>query len=244
MRYAFQWLMSLLFVAQMYVAIIVLALAYTPLALFKREASFRWMQLFCRWVRFTARIMLGLHTEVRGEIPTGAVLIASKHQSFLDSITLFSVLDAPRFIMKKQLAWIPLMGWHALRIGCVPVDRGKRGAAIKKMVADVNAGAQRPGQLIIYPQGTRVAPGVEIPYKMGTAILYTQLAQDCIPVATNVGVFWPRHGIYRKPGRAVIEFLPRIPVGLSNHDFMAKLETEIETASNTLHKEAGFSKKP
>ncbi|HEX9858049.1 MAG TPA: lysophospholipid acyltransferase family protein [Paracoccaceae bacterium] len=243
MRYALQWLLSLIFVIQMYVAMIALALAFTPLAVFWRGASFKWMQLFARWTRFTARWLVGLRTEVRGEIPTGAVLIASKHQSFLDSITLFSVLDGPRFVMKKQLAWIPLMGWHALRIGCVPIDRGKRGAAIKKMVADVEAGAQRPGQLIIYPQGTRVAPGVDIPYKVGTAVLYTQLGQDCVPVATNVGVFWPRHGIYRKPGLAVVEFLPRIPVGLSNAAFMARLEDQIETASDRLMAEAGFQVK-
>ena len=64
------------------------------------------------------------------------------------------------------------------RIGCVPVDRGKRGAAITRMMADVRSGASLPGQLIIYPQGTRVAPGGKVPYKVGTALLYQQLRQD------------------------------------------------------------------
>ncbi len=238
MRYALQWLLSLVFVIQMYVAMIGLALVFTPVALVWRGASFFWMQTFCRWTRLSARWIIGLRTEVRGPVPTGAVLIASKHQSFLDSITLFSVLDGPRFIMKKQLAWIPVMGWHALRIGCVPVDRGKRGSAIKKMVADVEAGAQRPGQLIIYPQGTRTAPGVAMPYKVGSAVLYKELGQDCIPVATNVGYFWPRHGIYRKRGTAVVEFLPAIAPGLSNGAFMAELERSIEGASDRLLAEA------
>ena len=242
MRYAVQWLMSLLFVIQMYVAIVVIMLAYTPLAIFDRAASLRWIQLYARWVRWTARVMVGLQTEVRGDVPTGAVLIASKHQSILDSVVLVSVLPLPRFIMKKQLAWIPIAGWHGLRAGFVPVDRGKRGSAIKKMLADVASGTTGPGQIIIYPQGTRTAPGVALPYKKGTAALYAQLGQPCIPVATNVGVFWPRHGIYRKPGVAVVEFLPAIAPGLSAEAFMAALETSVETASNRLMAQAGFQK--
>ena len=239
MRHAVQWLLSLIFVIQMYLAMILLALIFTPIALFRREASFRWMQIYCRWTRISARWIVGLRTEIRGEIPTGAVLIASKHQSFLDSICLFSVLDGPRFIMKAELAWIPLMGWHAVRIGCIPVNRGKRGQAIKKMLDEVKAGSVSPGQLIIYPQGTRVAPGAVAPYKVGTAALYTQLGQPCIPVATNVGLFWPKHGILRKPGLAVVEFLPAIAPGLTVPDFMAQLEATIETASDRLSIDAG-----
>jgi len=238
MRHALQWLLSLIFVIQMYLAMILLALVFTPIALFRREASFRWMQLFCRWTRISARWIVGLRTEIRGEIPAGAVLVASKHQSFLDSICLFSVLDGPRFIMKAQLAWVPLMGWHALRIGCIPVNRGKRGAAIKKMVDAVAAGSARPGQLIIYPQGTRVAPGAQAPYKVGAAALYAELGQPCVPVATNVGLFWPRHGILRKPGLAVVEFLPAIAPGLEVPAFLAQIEATIETASNRLMAEA------
>lgn len=240
MSYAIQWLRSLLFVAQMYVAIVLIMLIYTPIALFDRNASLRWMQMYARWVRFTARVMVGLRSETRGPVPTEAALIASKHQSMLDSVILISAMPTPRFVMKKQLSWIPVAGWHALRAGFVPVDRGKRGSAIKKMLADVNSGSTGPGQIIIYPQGTRTAPGTHLPYKKGTAALYAQLGQPCIPVATNVGVFWPRHGIYRKPGVAVIEFLPAIPPGLSSDAFMTQLETSIEAASNRLMAEAGF----
>lgn len=243
MKSAFQWLMSLLFTVQMYLVMIVLALVFALPALVWRGASFFWMQSFCRWTRFSARILIGLRTEVRGEVPTGACIVASKHQAFLDSITLLSVLDAARFIMKKELTWIPVVGWHAVRMGCIPVDRGKRGKAISKMMADVKSGQAKPGQLIIYPQGTRVPPGETLPYKMGTALLYSQLGQDCIPVATNVGVFWPRKGLAYKPGVAVIEFLPAIKPGLSNAAFMAELESCIETASNRLMAEAGFTPK-
>ncbi len=240
MRTLLQWLLSLIFVVQMYVAIVVIMLVYTPLALFDRNASLRWMQVFARWVRFSAKWLVGLETEVRGEVPTGAVLIASKHQSILDATILMSCLPAARFIMKKQLVWIPLAGWHGLRAGFVPVDRGKRGSAIRQMLAGVAAGASKPGQLIIFPQGTRTAAGAYLPYKKGTAALYGELGQPCIPVAANVGVFWPRHGIYRKPGVAIIEFLPAIAPGLSTEVFMQTLETAIESNSNRLMAEAGF----
>jgi 1-acyl-sn-glycerol-3-phosphate acyltransferase len=108
------------------------------------------------------------------------------------------------------------------------------------MLADVAAGRDDPGQIVIYPQGTRVAPGVRAPYKVGTAALYQELGQPCVPVACNVGLFWPRKGIVRKPGVAVVEFLPPIPPGLGNAQFMARLEREIESASDRLMAEAGF----
>jgi 1-acyl-sn-glycerol-3-phosphate acyltransferase len=114
----------------------------------------------------------------------------------------------------------PILGWYGMRIGCVPVDRGKRAEAIRQMMNGVRNGTQTPGQLIIYPQGTRVAPGVAKSYKVGTAILYKETGQTCVPAATNVGVFWPRTGIYRKPGLAVVEFLPPIEQGLSQDAFM------------------------
>jgi len=98
-----------------------------------------------------------------------------------------------------------------------------------------------PGQLIIYSQGTRIAPGVKAPYKVGTGVLYKELNQDCVPVATNVGVFWPKRGIYRKPGVAVVDFLPRIPAGQELTTFMAQLEETVETKSDDLMREAGFT---
>jgi 1-acyl-sn-glycerol-3-phosphate acyltransferase len=127
-----------------------------------------------------------------------------------------------------------------LRLGCVPVNRGKRAQAIQQMKADVLAGQAEPGQLVIYPQGTRIAPGVRAPYKIGAAVLYEQLGQDCVPVATNVGVFWPKRSLLRQPGLAVVEFLPRIPAGLPVAEVTARLEQVIEAGSDRLMQEAGF----
>jgi 1-acyl-sn-glycerol-3-phosphate acyltransferase len=235
-----QLLRSVLFIAQMYVAMLVIALAYAPWAVLSARGAHAACHAYCRWVIWSLGWMTGLRCEVRGTPPTGEVMIAAKHQSFLDILMIYNAVPRGKFIMKRELMFAPLLGAYAWRIGCVPVNRGKRGAAIARMLADVRSGRQQGGQLIIYPQGTRVAPGVTRPYKVGTAALYEQLGQPCVPVAANVGVFWPRHGLLRKPGLAVVEFLPAIAPGLERDPFMTELETAVETASNRLMAEAGF----
>lgn len=235
-----RWLLSLVFIVQMYLAMAVVAVVYLPYALLSRDGAVAACHAFCWWVRLSLRALCGLKTEIRGPVPTGEVLVAPKHQSFLDIIMIYSAMPRAKFIMKAELRFAPFLGWYALRIGCVPVNRGKRGAAITKMMADVRSGASRPGQLVIYPQGTRVAPGEKLPYKAGTAALYSQLGQTCVPVGANVGLFWPKHGILRHPGTAVVEFLPAIEPGLTNAEFMARLEAKVETSSNALMAEAGF----
>lgn len=240
MRLALQYILSLIFIGQMYLAMFVLAIYWLPFVLIRRDAAFDAVHSYTRWVRWTAKVLVGLRSEVRGEVPQDEVLVASKHQSFFDIIVIVSALPRPKFIMKKELLRAPILGWYATRIGCIPVDRGKRSQAMMKMVEDVKAGRQKPGQLIIYPQGTRVAAGATKPYKIGVGVLYSELGEDCVPAATNVGVFWPRHGILRKPGLAVVEFLPRIPAGKPVAEFMAEIEPVIEGASNRLMAEAGF----
>lgn len=240
MRYALQWIRSLIFEINVYLSMLVLGVVFLPWALVNARGAFMACSLYCRWIRWSAVWMIGLRTEVRGTPPKDEVMIAAKHQSFLDILMIFGSVPAGKFIMKRELLYTPIIGQYGYRIGCVPVNRGKRGAAIKKMVADVAAGLAKPGQLIIYSQGTRVAPGAKVPYKVGTAVLYQDLGQPCVPAATNAGVFWPRRGIYRKPGLAVVEFLPTIETGLERAEFMQRLESVVETRSNALMREAGF----
>lgn len=232
---------SVLFIGQMYAMMLPMAVVFAPWAIVSRRGAYAAMHSYCRWVRWTARWMVGIETEVRGTPPAGEVLIAAKHQSFLDIILIFGALPRPRFIMKHELIWAPILGQYALRIGCIPVRRGRRAEAIRKMLADVASGRTEGGQLVIYPQGTRIAPGVVAPYKAGTAALYGQMGQPCVPVATNVGLFWPRKGIRRTPGLAVVEFLDPIQPGLDVAPFMAALEQVVEQRSNMLMAEAGFA---
>ena len=240
MRIVLQYILSLLFILQMYIAMPVMAIWYVPLTIFDRENAYRAVRAYSRWVLWTARWMVGLRSEIRGTPPEDPVLICPKHQSFMDILMIITVVPRPRFVMKKSLRWAPVLGWFALRMGCIPVDRGKKQKAVQQMIDGVRANADWPGQLIIYPQGTRVAPGAKRAYKIGSGILYDGLNQACVPVAANVGLFWPRHGILRKRGLAVVEFLPRIAPGMDLRDFMATLEQVVESNSNRLMAEAGF----
>ncbi|QYX56686.1 1-acyl-sn-glycerol-3-phosphate acyltransferase [Roseovarius sp. SCSIO 43702] len=240
MRYAVQWFRSLIYVVQVYGMMLPIGVVFLPWALLDRRGAIAACKTWSRWAVWSARWMVGIRCEVRGTPPQGEAMIAAKHQSFLDIILIFKSIPAGKFIMKRELMYAPIIGQYALKLGCVPVDRGKRSQAIKKMVKDVERGRLAAGQLIIYPQGTRIAPGVRAPYKVGTAILYQELGQPCVPVATNVGLFWPKKGIYRTPGTAVVEFLPPIQPGKPREIFLAELEEAVETASDRLMAEAGF----
>ncbi len=237
---AVQWLRSLLFTVQIYAVMGILGVVFAPWAIVSSRGALTACKIYCRWVFWSARWMVGIRVELRGKVPTGEVIVAAKHQSFLDILMIFDALPWPKFIMKRELLWTPVIGIYAKRLGCVPVNRGRRGAAIAQMVRDVAAEFEQPGQLIIYPQGTRVVPGGHRPYKVGTAILYEELNSDCIPAATNAGLFWPRKGLLRNPGLAVVEFLDPVAPGMERGAFMAGLENAIEGHSDRLMREAGF----
>lgn len=236
-----QFIRSYIFVAQMYLMLAVIAIGFLPVGVLGGRAGAVWVcRLYCHWVRFSARWIIGLRSEIRGTPPTGDALIAAKHQSFFDILMIYSAVPRGKFIMKKELVWTPFVGWYAWLIGCIPVDRAKRGQAIKGMVEQARSERQHGGQLIIFAQGTRVAPGAKPPYKIGPAMLYRDLGLPCVPAATNVGVFWPRRSMLRKPGLAVVEFLDPIAPGLETAEFMAQVPALIETHSDKLMAEAGF----
>ncbi len=241
MKNALQWPRSLLFIAQMYLMMPIMGFGLLPLALINRNNAYWIIRLYCNWVRWTASWMVGLRSEIRGEVPQEACIIAAKHQSFFDILLLAAVVPRIRFVMKSELRWAPILNMYAYWTRTIPVNRGKRGAAIKQMVAAVRQGADTPSQLIIFPQGTRAPVGMKKPYKIGTGVLYKETGQKVIPAATNVGVFWPRHGILRKPGLAVLEFLDPIEPGLPMEEFMARMEETIESASDRLATEAGVN---
>ncbi|MGR3467380.1 MAG: lysophospholipid acyltransferase family protein [Shimia sp.] len=232
-----QWIRSALFTVLSYGGMIPLAILFLIPMLIDRRFAVMACKWWCVWALWLARVLVGITTEVRGTVPTEECVIASKHQSFLDIIVIFHALPQPKFIMKHSLLYAPILGQYAYRLGCVPVKRGRRAEALAKMVDDVKHGLAAPGQLVIYPQGTRVAPGVKAPYKVGTAVLYKELGQPCVPAATNVGALWPRKGILKHPGHGVVEFLDRIPAGEKPEILMRTIEVKIEEASDRLLEE-------
>lgn len=234
---------SLVFDALLYTLMGVIGVIGAPLALWSVDGAYAVCRAYCRAAFFCLRVVCGLKVEVRGEVPAGEVLVAAKHQSFLDILIIFEALPRAKFIMKKELRWAPILGLYALRIGSTPVNRGDRSKAMKAMVEHAGE-AKEPRQLVIYPQGTRVAPGARLAFKVGAGVLYNRMGIPCVPVATNAGVFWGRRSWYRRPGLAVVEFLDPIAWGLPIAEFMPRLEALVEEASDRLMREAGFEPGP
>ena len=236
---------SLVFDFLMYATMLVYGVLMAPLALWSVDGAYWVMKKYCRIVFWYLKVICNLRVEFRGEVPSGEVVVCSKHMSFLDVLMLMEHLPRAKFIMKRELIYAPVIGFYALRIGSAAVARGKKGSAVKKMVSDMDKSRQKEtGQTVIYPQGNRVLPGAHKPYKIGAGVLYDRFGVDCVPAATNTGVFWGRRSPYRKPGVAILEFLPTIKSGLPIKQFVAELEAVVETNSNRLMEEAGYKFEP
>ena len=154
----------------------------------------------------------------------------------LDVVAPFAMLDDPCFVLKKELMPLPFFGWFAWKTRMIAVDRSAHSKALKGMVRQARDRHAEGRQILIFPEGTRQAPGAAPDYKPGIAALYRDLDSPCWPLATNSGVHWPAHGFIRRPGLVVFEFLPPIPAGLKRAEFMAELETRLEAASTALLK--------
>jgi 1-acyl-sn-glycerol-3-phosphate acyltransferase len=228
-------LRSFAFVAAFYLWTAVLAIICTPILL----GPAKWtLTLFHVWGRGITVLLgiCGIRVEVRGRehIPTGAALVAPKHQCMLDVFAQFTWLPASVFVMKKELNWIPWFGWYAAKVGTIDIDRSGHAKALKSMVREAKALFAKGRQVVIFPEGTRGQPGVKGDYKPGIAALYRELDVPVHPVATNSGVHWPAHGFLRKPGVIVFEYLEPIPPGLKRAEFMRVLEERIEAKSAEL----------
>lgn len=182
--------------------------------------------------------LCGLKMEVRGQIPKGGAVIASKHQSTFETFAFRLILDDPAVILKRELLRIPLFGWFLWKTGVIAIDRSAGTKALKDMVRGAEQAVADKRQVLIFPEGTRSKVGEAGQYHTGIAMLYGALGLPVVPVAVNSGLFWGRGSMTKKPGIVVIEFLEPIAPGLNRKVFMAELESRIETASNRLVDEA------
>ena len=200
------------------------------------------MRLAKSWGRTSNALLAvaGIRVELRGlkRIPPGALLVAAKHQSVWETFTLFTLFDDPAYVLKRELMWVPVFGWYAWKSDMIPVDRASRGGALSGMIDRARAEFARGRQIIIFPEGTRTAPGAPPAYRQGVVHLYAQAGVPCLPIALNSGLFWPRRKFLRYPGTIVLEVLDPIPPGLLPEKFAARLEHEIETATDRLIGEA------
>jgi 1-acyl-sn-glycerol-3-phosphate acyltransferase len=182
------------------------------------------------------RVVCGTKVEFRGleKLPKGAMIVAAKHQSTWETFALLWLFPDFTFIVKRELMWIPLFGWFMWKGRMIPVDRGARSQALTDMTARARVEIRSGRQLIIFPEGTRRAPGAEPRYKFGVAHLYAEIGVPCVPIALNSGLFWPRRSFRRLPGTMLVEVLDPIPPGLDKETFFKRLQGEIETATARL----------
>jgi 1-acyl-sn-glycerol-3-phosphate acyltransferase len=176
------------------------------------------------------RAICGTRLEVRGldNIPRGAVLIAAKHQSLFETFAVIPFLPDPAMVLKRELMLIPLFGWFARQFRMIPVDRGAGTTALKRLIGRAKEAVRDGRQVVIFPEGTRRAPGAPPDYKPGAVALYLNLGVPCVPLALNSGLFWPRRKFMRYPGTIIMEFLPAIPPGEPRAVFSQRLQGALE----------------
>jgi 1-acyl-sn-glycerol-3-phosphate acyltransferase len=227
---------SVLFNLLFYLNFLVQALVFSPVLLLPRRFVWPVARFWAASSLRLHRALCGVGEEVRGleRLPGGACLIACKHQSAWETLRLVTLVPGPSFILKRELMWIPLFGWYLAKTGMIPVQRGRRSRALEAIARHAAARLAEGRQVIIFPEGTRRAPGAEPAYKYGVTYLYDRLGVGCVPVALNSGLYWPRRAWSHRRGTVLMEVLEPVAPGLPPAEFAERLEESIESATHEL----------
>jgi 1-acyl-sn-glycerol-3-phosphate acyltransferase len=211
-----------------------------PVLLMPRRRVLRFGRFWARCVLALLKAIVGLDGEIRGlaHIPAGASIIAMKHQSAWDTLILPVILDDFTVVVKRELFFVPFYGWYAARAGSIAIDRRGGAGALRRMVAAARQAVAEGRPVVIFPEGTRTAPGQRLTYQPGVAALYQALQLPVVPAAVNSGLFWGRRSFAKRPGRITLAFLEPIPPGLPRREMMEQLERRIEAGTAALEHEA------
>src|SRR3954470_17598947 len=230
------FLRSLLFNVLFYLMLAFWVIVGLPTLLMPRWGPVLLAQCWARSSIWLMRVVCNTKVEYRGveKIPEGPLIVASKHQSMWETFALLQFFPQPLFILKRELKWIPFFGWYLIKTDMIGVERGAGGRSLKQMTRRAGAEVRRGRQLIIFPEGTRTPVDAEPRYKTGVAQVYVDCGVQCLPVALNSGLFWPRRTFLRYPGTVAVEFLDVLPPGLTRDEFIAEVSAAIETASDRL----------
>lgn len=181
------------------------------------------------WARlgvWSARHIAGIRVAVEGQRAVGPALYAAKHQAMFETMALAAMLDAPAIVMKRELAQIPVWGWAARRYGVIVVDRAANAKALRQMMREAQAALGEGRSVLIFPEGTRVAPGETPPLRSGFAGLYRSLGLPVVPVALDSGKLWPRKGP-KRPGTVTVRFGAPVAPGLARPEAEAAVHRGI-----------------
>ena len=228
------YLKSLVFNSLFYLGTGVLVIVMGPV-LFLPSRFARAVARFWGYMTYLLLVMIGIKQSVHGNRHLDRqVLYAVKHQSAWETIILSWLLSAPAFVLKRELLRLPIIGWFFLKTGCIPVDRSAGMSALRDMRLAGKTLAAKGRSMLIFPQGTRIAPGVDHHYEIGVFALYEATGLSVVPVALNSGYVWPRNSWIKYPGLVTVEFLDPIDPGLDRKSFMATLKQRIENRMEIL----------
>ena len=235
------WLRSLAFQAAFYVWTAGLGLLTLPVLLLPRPAVLGVARLWIDGTFWLLSNLAGLTYEIRGgeyrsETPA---IYALKHQSAWDTLVLMRLFRDPAIVIKGQLVWIPIVGWYLVRLGMIPIDRRAGAGALRRMVRLARRRLAAGRDIVVFPEGTRTAPGQQLPYRPGIAALYAALDVPVVPVALNSGLYWARREFAKRPGRIVVSMLSPVEPGHDRKPFMDRLRDGIESETARLYEEAG-----
>jgi len=218
---------SFLFDAYIVLVTAVMGVICLP-ALADRRASRAVTRLWARVVLGGLAAICGIRHCIEGEefIPNEPGILASNHQSMWETIVLLAVLPRPAMVFKKELLRVPVYGWWANRTG-VPVDRNAGAKALRMLRRETERHIARGDQIVVFPEGTRGAPGGLGPLQPGIAGMYLIANRPVTPVVHNSGEFWRYPGGMKTPGLITLRFLPPISPNLPRRVFMPALDSAL-----------------
>lgn len=232
---------SLAFNAAYWILSIGYTLAAVIAALAPGRAATGWIiRRYVKRMVQAMRLLAGIRVDYRGEerLPAGAFIIAAKHQSWGDGFTVYDRFDDLAFVTGDHLEKFPLMATVLRKLGAIVVNNcGGREAreALKSRAADAHRDGRR---ILIYPEGNLAKVGEKYRYRSGVWHMYRDFDMPVVPLATNLGLFWPQEAFKKHPGVATLEFLDPIPTGLPKEEFLARLEAVVEGKTAELVAEA------
>jgi 1-acyl-sn-glycerol-3-phosphate acyltransferase len=230
------FLRSLLFNLLFYPNFVFWLIVALPTLAMPRKALMRVANWWAQTNILLMRVICNIKVEYRGveKIPEGPLIVAAKHQSMWETISLLRFFDAPFFVLKRELLRIPLFGQYLMKANMVAIDRSSGRQALLKLIKRAGEEVRRGRQFVIFPEGTRRPAGAPPDYKAGVSLIYADCGVPCLPVALNSGLFWPRRTFLRYPGTLVVEFLDPLPPGLPRTEFLARIQAVIEEATDRL----------
>lgn len=198
----------------------------------------RWGQFNLWWLRISCG--LGYRVEGAENIPDDAVVVLSKHQSAWETLALQAVLPPQTWVLKRELLWIPLLGWGLALLYAIGIDRGAGRKALARIIEKGTDRLERGINVIVFPEGTRTAPGTHGHYNIGGAMLAAKSGRPVLPVAHNAGEFWPRRGVVKRPGTITVVIGPLIPAegrkaGVINREVEAWIEGTMRRISQVTY---------